>query len=219
MRVVFGSFTFDSATRELLDEGRRTHMSPKAFDLLQLLLERQPAVVSKQDIHERLWQDTFVTEASLSVVIAEIRQVLRDDSRQSRFIRTVHRVGYAFSGAVEVAAPVRSDHAPRLPCWLVHEGRSFALGPGSNIVGRDPRSDVWVDASGVSRRHARIDVDASGATIVDLDSSNGTFIKGKRLAGPQRLIDGDAIELGAATLVFRVWSDETAVETERITRT
>src|SRR4051794_40496286 len=100
MRIAFGRFTFDNDTRELLQEGRRVHVSPKAFDLLRVLLERRPNVVSKNELHEKVWPGAFVGDANLSVVIAEIRQVLGDDSKDGRFIRTVHRVGYAFSGAV-----------------------------------------------------------------------------------------------------------------------
>lgn len=219
MRVAFGRFTFDTETRELLDADARVHLSPKAFALLTLLLERRPAVVSKREIHDHVWQDTFVSEASLSVVIAEIRQVLGDDSRQASFIRTVHRIGYAFSGPAQDLAAVRPTHRTeeRL-CWLVRNDRAYPLTPGPNIVGRDPRSDVWVEASGVSRRHARLDVDAESTTIVDLESSNGTFVGGQRLTGPRRLADGDVVELGAASLTFRAWSDARAARTERVVR-
>lgn len=217
MRVTFDRFTFDTTTRELLDGDTRVHLSPKAFDLLSLLLAHRPAVVSKADIFDRVWQDTFVSEANLSVVIAEIRQGLGEDSKQPRFVRTVHRVGYAFSGeAREDASPAQGGQVPL--CWLVRDDRAFTLGPGEHIVGRDPRCAVWVDASGVSRRHARIDVDAGGAAIVDLQSSNGTFVGGQRIRTPHRLADGDRIELGAATLTFRAWADEAAARTERVVR-
>lgn len=220
MKVAFGPFTFDSETRELLDGRSRVHLSPKAFDLLRLLLERRPAVVVKQEILDRVWRDTYVSEASLSVVIAEIRQVLQDDSRQARFIRTVHRVGYAFSGEVRdlAAAGTRAPDGEPLACWLVRDGRTVPLSRGENVIGRDPRCTIWIDASGVSRRHARIDVDGGGATIVDLASSNGTFVAGHRVSEPRRLADGDVVELGAATLVFRAWSEAQAAPTERIAR-
>jgi DNA-binding winged helix-turn-helix (wHTH) protein len=219
MRVAFGRFTFDTETRDLLDAGTRVHLSPKAFDLLNLLLARRPAVVSKREIHDQVWKDTFVSEANLSVVIAEIRQVIGDDSRQAGFIRTVHRIGYAFSGPAQDLASVRppAGTEERL-CWLVRNDRAFPLTLGENVAGRDPRCDVWVEASGVSRRHARLDVDTESTTIVDLESSNGTFVGGQRLTGPRRLQDGDVIELGAASLTFRAWSDERAARTERVVR-
>jgi DNA-binding winged helix-turn-helix (wHTH) protein len=222
MKVAFGPFTFDSKTRELLEAGTRVHVSPKAFLLLQVLLAQRPNVVSKRELHDCVWQDTFVSEANLSVVVAEIRQVLREDSRQARFIRTVHRVGYAFSGEVvdlEGPPPVVSAAAPaRQPCWLVRNDLSYALVAGDNLVGRDPRCEVWVDASGVSRRHALIDVEAGVATITDLESSNGTFVAGQRVQGPRRLADGDVIEMGAATLIFRSLAEGASASTERIAR-
>lgn len=216
MRVAFGRFTFDSATRELLDAGARVHLSPKAFEVLRLLLERRPAVVSKREIHDHIWQDTFVSEANLSVVVAEIRQVLGEDSRQAGFIRTVHRVGYAFSGPAQALAAARSEQ-PEALCWLVRNDRAFPLSAGENLVGRDPRCTVWVEASGVSRRHARIDV-GTQTTIVDLESINGTFVGGQRVTDPRPLVDGDVIELGSATLTFRAWSDANAARTERVAR-
>lgn len=220
MKVAFGPFTFDTETRELLEAGARVHLSPKAFDLLRLLLERRPTVVSKRALLDHIWADTFVSEASLSVVVSEARQVLRDDSRQSQFIRTVHRVGYAFSGEVQVLSrpvpgPAPADHQP---CWLTHDDRSLALAPGENVIGRDPRCAVWVNASGVSRRHACIEVGPAGARIADLASRNGTFVAGERVTDARLLADGEVIELGAAMLVFRVWSDAQAPQTERIAR-
>jgi DNA-binding winged helix-turn-helix (wHTH) protein len=220
MKVAFDRFTFDSETRELLEDGRRVHVSPKAFDLLRLLLERRPKVVSKTELHDRVWPGAFVGDANLSVVVAEIRQVLRDDSRDARFIRTVHRVGYSFSGTVTEQAASQTISRPSGDnrCWLVLNDQTLPLTEGENIVGRDPRCTVWVDASGVSRRHARIVVTPEQVSIEDLDSSNGTFVQGRRLAAPHALADGDEIELGAAKVTFRLWSDERAAKTERIAR-
>lgn len=222
MKLAFGPFLFDAETRELLESGVRVHLSPKAFDLLQFLLERAPAVAAKAEILDRIWPDTHVGDASLSVVVAEIRHGLRDDPRQPRFIRTVHRVGYAFSGVARLVddtpSPRQQQPGP-VSCWLVRDGRPVTLAPGENVIGRDPRCAVWIEASGVSRRHARIDVDAEGARIVDLQSSNGTFVGGQPVTAPRLLADGDVIELGTARLVYRRWSDAVSAPTERVART
>jgi DNA-binding winged helix-turn-helix (wHTH) protein len=219
MRIAFGRFTFDNDTRELLQEGRRVHVSPKAFDLLRVLLERRPNVVSKNELHEKVWPGAFVGDANLSVVIAEIRQVLGDDSKDGRFIRTVHRVGYAFSGAVmdapgDAAGVTTSGYR----CWLVWNERTLPLSEGAHVIGRDPRSSLHIEASGVSRRHARLDVGSDATTIEDLGSSNGTFVQGRAIKSERSLADGEVIELGAATLTFRAWADEAAAKTERIQR-
>jgi DNA-binding winged helix-turn-helix (wHTH) protein len=217
MRVAIGRFIFDSDTRELLDGGRRVHVSPKAFDLLQVLLERRPKVVSKDELHERVWAGAFVGDANLSVTVAEVRQVLGDDSKEPKLIRTVHRVGYAFSGPVlDVATPASPAGSAYSRSWLRWNDRNVQLTDGENVVGRDPRCSIWIDASGVSRRHARILVAGDRVTIEDLGSRNGTFVGRRKVGSPRQLSDGDTIELGSATITFRLWSDERPPETERI---
>ena len=218
MQLAFGRFTFDSNTRELLEDGRRIHVSPKAFDLLQLLLERRPSVVTKTELQDRIWAGTFVGDANISVVVAEIRQALGDATKDAAFVRTVHRVGYSFCGAVTEVAPAAaaSTAPPFTGCWLVWEARTFPLTEGDNIVGRDPRCAVWVDGSGVSKRHARIVVSNGRAMLEDLESSNGTFVRGAAVVEPRSLTDGDVIQLGAVEMSFRMWSDEHGPKTERI---
>jgi DNA-binding winged helix-turn-helix (wHTH) protein len=217
MRVAFGSFTFDSDTRELLQAGQRLHLSPKAFDLLHVLLEHRPKVVSKVELHERVWAGAFVGDATLSVAVAELRQVLGDDSREGRLVRTVHRVGYAFSGeAIDLAPSAAAERRRYSGAWLSWQSRPLRLVEGENVVGRDPRCDVWVDASGVSRRHARIVLADGRATVEDLGSRNGTFLRGERITAARTLTDGDELELGSATVTFRSWSDERGPETERL---
>jgi DNA-binding winged helix-turn-helix (wHTH) protein len=219
MRVGFGRFIFDSGMRELLVEGRSTHLSPKAFDVLQLLLEHRPNVVGKQEIYSAIWPNTFVVDATLNVVIADIRHALGDDPKSPRYIRTAHRVGYAFvcEPVVDLAAaPVRA--APFIRCWLALNKRTFPLAGGESIVGRDPRCTVWLDESGVSRRHARIVVAGSSVTIEDLGSKNGTFIGKRRVDHPQELADGDVIRLGSTAVRFRVWSEAEPPETARVGR-
>jgi DNA-binding winged helix-turn-helix (wHTH) protein len=218
MRLAFGPFTFDSGTRELREDGAAVHLSPKAFDLLQLLLEQRPEVVRKAEVQERIWPGTFVHEANLNVVVAEIRRVLGDDSKAPRFVRTVHRIGYAFSGmAVETQASAAArEPASSCRCWLAWNDKTFPLVDGENIVGRDPRCTVWLDVSGVSRRHARVFVTGDTVMLEDLGSSNGTFVRGGRLASPYNLADRDRIDVGSATMEFRMWSDERPPKTERL---
>jgi DNA-binding winged helix-turn-helix (wHTH) protein len=218
MRLAFGQFTFDSGTRELREDGAAVHLSPKAFDLLQLLLEQRPEVVRKAEVHERIWPGTFVHEANLNVVVAEIRRVLGDDSRAPRIVRTVHRIGYAFSGtAVEAPASAAGRKpASYCRCWLAWNDKTFPLVDGENIVGRDPRCTVWLDVSGVSRRHARIFVTGDTVMLEDLGSSNGTFVRRRKVASPCSLVDRDLVDVGSATMEFRMWSDERPPKTERL---
>ena len=98
MRIRFGPFLLDDTTRQLLKDARVVHLEPKAFELLTLLARRRPAVVAKAELHAHLWPDTFVADANLSNLIAEVREALGDHPRKPQFIRTAHGFGYAFCG-------------------------------------------------------------------------------------------------------------------------
>src|SRR5688500_3312152 len=100
MRVRFGPFVLDSATRELLEAGRPLHLSPKSFDLLQILIERRPAVVSKADLQDGVWPVTFVDDANVGNAVAEIRRGLGDDPKTPAYVSTVSRRGYRFCADV-----------------------------------------------------------------------------------------------------------------------
>jgi DNA-binding winged helix-turn-helix (wHTH) protein len=76
VRLRFGPFTLDLATRQLRSGDREIHVSPKAFELLAKLALDRPRVLSKSDLLQHLWPDTFVAEANLSNLIAEIREVV-----------------------------------------------------------------------------------------------------------------------------------------------
>ena len=217
MKVAFGPFTADSGTRELLRRGQPLHLSPKAFDLLLLLLERRPEVVTKPEIQQRVWPGTFVEDASLSVLIAELRRALDDDPRSPAFIRTAHGRGYAFCGAAQSAMSKNASTAEQAAtCWLMWRDQNRPLAQGANVIGRDPSCEIWVDARGVSRRHARITVSGHSAIVEDLASTNGTFVGGRKLTATRPLADGDVIALGPETVTFRGWAEGGSAATERV---
>ena len=102
MQVRFSDFVLDTDTRELLRDSRPIHLSPKAFQLLELLVETRPRALPKDTLYNRLWPNTFVVEANLSNLVGEVRAALGDNPRRPRFVRTVHGFGYAFSEAATV---------------------------------------------------------------------------------------------------------------------
>ena len=101
MPVQFGEFVLDESRRQLLRRGDPVHLSPKAFQLLSILVQEKPRALSKADLQERLWPDTFVTEGNLTTTVAELRSALGDDAREPRYIRTVHGFGYSFAAAAK----------------------------------------------------------------------------------------------------------------------
>ena len=206
MRAVpfrFGRFELDCDTRLLLGAGVEIHLSPKAFELLAILLTNRPRALSKAELLNHLWPSTFVEETNLAGLVAEIRRALGDSAIRPVYLRTVYRFGYRFIGDV-----ADSPGAERLPpsvarALLVFENREMLLLEGANIIGRAPDATILCDVSGVSRHHARIVVSNGVATLEDLGSKNGTYLKQERVTSA-RLSDGDEIRLGTASLTFRI---------------
>ena len=196
MRVCFGPFVLDSATRQLTRDGVVRHLSPKAFLLLESLVQARPGVLRKSDLQALLWPDAFVADANLSNLIAEVRQALDDTAAAPTYVRTAYRVGYAFIGGPTDQADARERHAPCV-CWLEWGRHRFPLQAGTHVIGRDPEADVQLDAATVSRRHARLVVTAAGVRLEDLASKNGTFRGPERVERPVDLADGDDVRIGA----------------------
>lgn len=194
----FGQFTLDRATRQLRSDGDSVvHLTPKAFNLLSLLVEEAPRVVEKGELHRRLWPDSFVSDATHLGLIKELRRALKDEG-DGTLIRTVHGVGYAFAAPVHKVPPGR----PSPMAWMMVGSSVVPLQEGENLIGRDEECAVRVELPSISRRHARIVVTGREATIEDLGSRNGTKIGGQMVRQPIALREADRIQVGAATLTF-----------------
>ena len=107
MSFWFGDFELDQERRQLLRSGQPVPLEPKAYELLGLLLERRPRALSRAQIRDVIWPQTFVSESTLAVVVNAVREALEDDARHPRFIRTVHGFGYAFCGEAREAGEGR----------------------------------------------------------------------------------------------------------------
>ena len=88
MRVRFGSCVLDSGAREVRRGDAAVHLSPKAFDVLEILVARRPNVVSKDILLEEVWPGKVVEEANLAIVVGEIRKALGDDPRAPAMVIT-----------------------------------------------------------------------------------------------------------------------------------
>jgi DNA-binding winged helix-turn-helix (wHTH) protein len=209
----FGRFSLDSGTRELAGDGTEIRMSPKAFELLLLLVQHRSRALSKAELQERLWPSTFVGETNLATLIAEIRRALGDSAYESEYIRTVHRFGYRFvSDVTEDDRPGgEPDRGARM--YLATSDREFRLAEGAVEIGRSSDAAIRVDAAGVSRHHARLVISGDQARLEDLGSKNGTFVGGKPVAGGCLLKDGDEIRIGPVLLTFRIVTPTRPTET------
>jgi DNA-binding winged helix-turn-helix (wHTH) protein len=196
----FDAWTFDTDRRLVTgDRDKVVHLTPKAFDLLAVLVEEAPRVVRKDELHRRLWPDAYVADATLVGLVREVRRAFLDAGHEGSLIRTSHGVGYAFTGTLEPSPSSRNG----VDYWLLVAGRRVLLDRTEIVLGRDPMADVRLDAAGVSRRHARIVIGAGGASLEDLGSKNGTKLGETICAGRVALQDGDTIRLGPVSMIFR----------------
>jgi DNA-binding winged helix-turn-helix (wHTH) protein/tetratricopeptide (TPR) repeat protein len=139
-RWQFGSFELDRERRLLEQDGHAVAITPKAFDLLVLLVERHGQLVTKDEILKALWPDSFVEEGNLSVQISVLRKRLGDTAEEHRYIVTVPGRGYHFAAPVTVL----SEHRP--PAAQVSTARP-------EIVWRrteSPRRAKWWWAAGLA---------------------------------------------------------------------
>jgi DNA-binding winged helix-turn-helix (wHTH) protein len=203
MRLKFGDCVLDLRARQLERGGKVVPLEPKMYELLEVLIERRPAVVTNDELDEILWPKVYVERTSLTRLISELRAVLGDTPRDSHIIRTAYKTGYAF--CADATRMPSADAAPAT-IELVWKKQSLPLSDGEHIAGRDAECSLVIDATTVSRRHARITVASGTATIEDLDSTNGTHVNGTRISAPTRIVPGNEVALGTEVLLVRMRS-------------
>jgi DNA-binding winged helix-turn-helix (wHTH) protein len=205
MRVRFGAFVMDSSTRELLSGTGPVPLSPKAFQLLLLLVEQRPRALTKTELYDSLWPNAFVVDANLVNLMAEIRNALGDNPREPHFIRTVHRFGYAFCAKATEEPARGSLPAGATPSFtLTWRGGKASLADGTYVIGRESGVPIRIPSESVSRKHLRIRVAGDTATIEDLGSKNGTFVRGERITESKSVTDGETFVAGSVRITFHV---------------
>lgn len=204
---------FDTDRRQLTRGAQELPLSPKAYELLSLLVDARPHAIAKDKLYRVLWPNTFVVQANLPNLIAEIRAVLGDSGHHPHIIRTLHRFGYAFACDTEIVRPAMPAGRKPLEYCLRGKSGDLPLRAGENLIGRDPDGQICLDAAGVSRRHARLVIEGRTVTIEDLASKNGTFVRGVRITASRSLLPGDDLSFGGAHLTLHVTSQDSSTTT------
>ena len=210
VRLHFADCVFDTDLRELRRGDRVVPLSPKTFHLLEILLARRPAAVTHADLRQALWPGAVAGGTTLARLVADLREAVGDDAGAPRIIRTVHRFGYAFCGTALAEQIAGTGQAC---CALEWGPRLIPLPEGVHLIGRAADALISVASPRVSRRHAQIVVTAGGATLEDLDSTNGTYLDGERIGARVELKDQNQIVVGPVTLIFHasIEDDRTSV--------
>ncbi|MEM6485608.1 MAG: winged helix-turn-helix domain-containing protein [Pseudomonadota bacterium] len=118
MLYQFDEFVFDSASLDLLRAGEPLHTEPQVLQLLHLLVSNHERMVSRDEINEIVWRGRPVSDAALNSRVKMLRQLLGDDGRQQRLIRTVHKRGFRFVGELVSEAPQRAVQDAHVPAQV-----------------------------------------------------------------------------------------------------
>src|ERR1041385_9098132 len=135
-RIVFDPFCMDLADQSLWRGSQAIKLRPKAFAVLGYLLGHPRQLVTKEELLNAIWPDTFVGDAVLKVAVRQIREALGDDPTSPRFIETAHRRGYRFVGEIGLpvkTAPVSQQSAPAIAPSAFTRRRAVPKG----FVGRE----------------------------------------------------------------------------------
>lgn len=105
----FDGFTVDAEDFVVKKDGTSLTLTPRAFDVLLLLLQHSGHVVEKQDLFEKVWKGSFVSDNALTKIIKELRHVLADSAGTPRYIETIPKRGYRFIGTLEDEEKITND--------------------------------------------------------------------------------------------------------------
>src|SRR5712672_2640705 len=140
----FGQFMLDPSRRTLSRANSPVSLTPKAFDVLLFLAQNPNRLVTKEELLQAVWGDTFVEEGNLTQYISHLRKALDDNSEDTRLIVTIARKGYQFTADVTVAESTDSTKQPAVQVSTAESSLSDLQPPrGSSVdmaVPRAPKS-------------------------------------------------------------------------------
>jgi predicted ATPase/DNA-binding winged helix-turn-helix (wHTH) protein len=109
--ILFSSFRLDPDNARLWHGSQVIRLRPKSFAVLRYLLERPGQLVTKEELLNAVWPNTYVSDALVKDSILEIRKALGDDPRAPQFVETVHRRGYRWLASLRSTSPVPSSES------------------------------------------------------------------------------------------------------------
>ena len=210
-------FSFGAILYEML-AGRRAFLGESPIETLIAIVREDPPPIPSSSAApaaleaimrrcvEKNPEERFQSARDVAFALEELLKIPEKASgRSSSGVRPSGRTTRPLSRATKDTETgrrrVRDDDSG---FRLVYRDKELILAPGENIVGRGRGATIQLSSKSISRRHARIVVRDDQATLEDLGSKNGTFLRGERIESPRRLADGDPIRVGSSSMTFRV---------------
>jgi DNA-binding winged helix-turn-helix (wHTH) protein/TolB-like protein len=129
---VFGLFCLNPSERTLLRDGEAISLTPKAFEILTVLVRNSGHLVGKDKLMQEVWPDAFVEEANITQHVSMLRKALGEAADEHRYIETVPREGYRFTASVKrrnVGTAAQWEQASIVPIGLVLERQDAPIKP------------------------------------------------------------------------------------------
>ena len=217
----FEDVTVDLRRVSVWRAGQPVALEPKTFDVLRYLIEHRDRLVTKEELLDTVWKDTFVTPNVLTRAVAQLRKALGDDAFEARYVETVAKRGYRFIAPVE---PTRRSTPRRFPpltpahAWLHRDASAVGSCRQSPLSPFSSRPSLSVCIAFGDRQPACI------TRVVSLSSRRGAsqpaaspirFHRFRRTAVPSRTrpISHGAMEIYTAG--FTAGSNELAITQRR----
>ncbi len=104
----FGDIRVEPVAHRVLRDGRELELEPKAYAVLLQFVTHPGELIEHDDLLQRVWGHKYVTQATLSRIISQLRQKLGDDAAEPRYIQTVHGLGYRLIASVTAKNPAEA---------------------------------------------------------------------------------------------------------------
>jgi TolB-like protein/DNA-binding winged helix-turn-helix (wHTH) protein/Tfp pilus assembly protein PilF len=115
----FGPFQVDTGQHSLLRDGKQVPLTPKVFDLLEVLVRSNGRLVEKDELLREIWPDSFVEEGNLNRNISILRKILGEEASGGHYIETIPKRGYRFVAKVKISSngfgTLSSEQIDRVP--------------------------------------------------------------------------------------------------------
>src|SRR3954466_15097 len=115
--IAFEAFRLDLVNECLRQDARVITLRPKAFRVLKFLVERRGQLVTKRQVLDAVWPETFVGDAVLKDVVRQLREALKDCAHNPCYIETAHRRGYRFIAKTAPACAVAWNQNSAAVAW------------------------------------------------------------------------------------------------------
>src|ERR1051325_11254714 len=192
-RITFDPFCLDLANQCLWRGAQAIKLRPKAFAVLDYLVGRPGRLVTKEELLQPVWSETFVGDAVLKVAIRQLREALGDDPKVPRSIETAHRRGYRFVAQITENPQVPAAGQQVMSKSAAASWPRRATGPLLSVVGRDgamARMHGWLEKMIGGKRQIVFVTGEAGigkTVLIDTFARSISFDRGMRVVRGQCL--------------------------------